>query len=386
VSTIVACFLAASATGEGRGAGATDPYAGLRPFAGDIHVHTGLAIYQVLDPNQPHAIGTPDEVLDAAESRGLDFVVITDHSNNINDPRGVHWREDHGALFTLPDGTRTPSEWAYAQANVARHNKPGRFLAFLGLEYTRGNTETGAPGHKLGIFPGDPLPGYCSNFPHNAGDCLTGADFFQFVKDHGGLAVAAHPCSLVTWGPSDWSETDPVMNSMELTGGKCEFGANGYNDVLLNRGLRIGARGSSDSHHFEVGTNDKTICYARELSREAILEAMRANLCYFADLYPVTLKFSINGAPMGSDAIDGGSGLAVAASASTDWETDFDHMELIHDGKVIKRSECEDLEYDGCVLSAYVLSDTAGYYYVAVSNESGRRIAVSSPIWVRPGR
>jgi hypothetical protein len=361
-----------------------DPYAGLHPYVGDVHVHTGLALYRVLQPADPHSIGHADEVLDAAESRGLDFVVITEHSNNLNDPRGIAWREETGETFTLPDGRRTASEWEYLQAAVAQRNKPGRFLVFLGLEYTRGTTETASPGHQVAIFPTDSLPAYCSNFPHNAGDCPTAPDFFRFVRKHGGVATMAHPCSVVTWGPSDWSETDPVLNSMELMSAKCEFDSNGYNDALKRLGMRIGARGSSDSHHFEVGANDKTVCWAPELTREAILRAMRKNLCYFVDRFPVSLKFAINGAPMGAEVIDDGSGVSVRAVAATDWETDFDHMELIHDGEVALRADCEDWEYDDCELSTFLLSETGGYYYVSLSSLTERRLAISSPIWVRP--
>src|SRR5262249_33787354 len=221
------------------------------------------------------------------------------------------------------------SEWAYVQAAIAKANQPGRFVTILGLEYTRGTTETASPGHQIGLFPGDSLPRYCSNFEHNAGDCPTVRDFFRFETEQKGVAIIAHPW--VAWGPSDWTETDPVMNSMELTAGKCEFGAHGYNEVL-GKGLRIGARGSSDQHHYEVGMNDKTICFARELTRPAILEAMRANLCYWVDAHPITLTFSVNGSPMGSEVVDGGDGVTIAASAVTERQTELDHIELIHDG------------------------------------------------------
>jgi hypothetical protein len=206
---------------------ASDPYRRLHPYVGDIHVHSGLALYRVLDPNAPHSLGDADEILDAAAIRGLDFVAITDHTNNLDDPRGLAWRKEHGAEFTLPDGKRTASEFAFVQSQIARLNRPGRFVTILGLEYTRGTTENAAPGHQLGLFPGDSLPRYCSNFPQNVGDCLTVRDFYAFVAEMKGIAVMAHPC--VTWGPSDWSEIDPVLNSMELTAGKCEFGKSGYN-------------------------------------------------------------------------------------------------------------------------------------------------------------
>jgi len=383
LASAIVILAAASGPGSPRGAGSSDPYRGLLPWTGDIHVHTGLALYQVLDPNEPHSIGTVDEILDAAESRGLDFVAITDHTNNLDDPRGVSWREGHGVVFTLPDGTKTASEWEYSQSAIARRNRPGRFVTILGLEYTRGTTETASPGHQLGLFPKDTLPRYCSNFSTNVGDCPTIRDFYGFVREQNGIAVMAHPC--VSWGASDWSEMDDTVNSMELVAAKCEFGKDGYNEVL-GRGLQIGARGSSDSHHFEVGNNDKTICFAPKLTREAILKAMRANLCYWVNQYPVTLTFSINGAPMGAEVIDGGEGLVVTAGAETAWQTELDHIELIHDGKVALRVDCEDNEYAHCALKTTILSDTSGYYYVALSNESGARVAISSPIWVRPRR
>jgi len=323
-------------------------------------------------------------VLDAAESRGLDFVVITEHTNNLNDPRGVQWRKDTGNTFTLPGGATTASEWEYLQAILAARNRPGRFVTFLGLEYTLGTTESASPGHQAGIFPGDTLPRYCSNFPHNVGDCPTTKDFYDFVRAEGGLAVMAHPCEEITWGPSDWSAWDPIANSVEIVSGKCEFGKYGYNWALGERGLQVGARGSSDSHHFEVGANDKTVCFATELTRAAIFGAMRANLCYFVDRHLVDLRFSINGVPMGGTVRADGSGLAVKAVAHSDWETDLAFLELIHDGKVAASHECRDAEYDDCNFETFILTEETGYYYVALAGSTGRRIAVSSPIWVRP--
>src|SRR5262249_38286810 len=157
------------------------------------------------------------------------------------------------------------------------------------------------------------------------------------------------------------------------------FGAHGYNEVL-GKGLRIGARGSSDQHHYEVGMNDKTICFARELTRPAILEAMRANLCYWVDAHPITLTFSVNGSPMGSEAVAGGDGVTIAAWAVTERQTELDHIELIHDGSVAARENCDDADYARCSLKATLLSGTAGYYYVAVSNGNDHRVAISSPI------
>ncbi len=361
-----------------------DPYAGLRLWVGDVHVHTGLALYRVLQPEDPHSIGTAEEVLDEAESRGLHFVVITEHSNNVDDPRGVQWRKETGNTLPLPGGGTTASEWEYLQAMIRARNRPGRFLAFLGLEYTRGETETARPGHQAGIFPGDTLPRYCSNFEHNVGDCPTAGHFYAFVREQGGVAIMAHPCEQITWGFSDWSAWDPVVNAMEIVSGKCEFGRYGYNWALGERGLNVGARGSSDSHEHTVGIGDKTVCFAPELTREAILDAMRGNRCYYVDRYPVEVRFSINGTAMGGTVEDDGTGISVKAVAHSDWETDLDTMELIHQGKVAVSRECRDSEYDDCALETFILSDTGGYYYVALSGTTGRRLAITSPIWVRP--
>ncbi len=374
---------APTAERERRPAGAAvkaDPYEGLRPFVGDIHVHMGLGIYHLYTPDELHAVGTPDQILDAARSRGLDFVVITNHSTDLNDPRGMRWRERTGELLTLPDGRRTPDEWEALRSAVALRDLPGRFATFLGVEYSGGKSDGGRPGHRIGIFPTDDMPRPCSNIPDVEGECPTARDFIRFVKDHGGTAVTAHPCA--SWGPSDWSEYDPVINSLEILVGECEFSPNGYNDVLKRLGLRVGARGSSDSHHFGVGISNKTICHASALTREAIFEAMRSNLCYYVDGFPVTLRVSMNGVPMGAEVFDDGGGITVVASASTEWQTDFHHMELIHDGESVIEAACEDPERDACALSTFIPSDTEGYYYVALVGASGTRLAISSPIWV----
>lgn len=370
---------------DGREGGPPDPYRGMNLYIGDIHVHTGLALYQARHPEKPHSIGSPDQVIDAADSRGLDFLVITDHSNNMNAPLGRKWRREQGHLLTLPDGTRTESEWDYLKSAVSRLHRPGGLVVFLGLEYTRGTLEDAQPGHQLGIFPVDDLERYCSNFTHNAGDCIEHADFFDFVVEKGGTAVMAHPCERIAWGPSDWSRYHPVINGVELMGGKCEFDRFGYNDVLGRLGHRVGARGSSDSHRFEVGLRNKTACLAPELTRASILEAMKENRCYFLLRQPIDLRFSINGVPMGGEVADDGSGLAVRARASTPWRMEAGHLDLIHNGKTVREVECGSAETAACALGLTLPSGADGYYYVALSSETGRRLAISSPIWVTGG-
>src|SRR5262249_55295660 len=148
---------------------------------------------------------------------------------------------------------------------------------------------------------------------------------------------------------------------------------------------KVGARGGSDSHQFQVGNGDTTICFARELTRDAILDAMRSNLCYFASRYPIDLRFSIEGSPMGST-IAGRTGMAASAVAATAWQTDLARIRLLRDGEVLDAADCDPATRARCDLASRLPEAPAGYYYVEILSSSGAALAISSPIWVTAAR
>jgi Protein of unknown function (DUF3604) len=153
-----------------------------RPFFGDTHLHTSFsmdagAFGARLGPKDAYRFARGEQVISstgqpAKLSRPLDFLVVTDHSDNMGffpdlfagkpdllaDPTGRKWYDliqsgkgeeaaieiivafSHGTfpkdLMYFPGTRAYRSAWQETIAAAEQFNEPGRFTAFIGYEWT----------------------------------------------------------------------------------------------------------------------------------------------------------------------------------------------------------------------------------------------------------
>ena len=256
-----------------------------RILFGDLHGHSNLS----------DGTGTPEDYYRyARDAAGLDVAVLTDHD---------HWG--------IPFLDETPANWERIQAAARSFHEPGRFVTLLGYEWT-----SWIFGHRHVLHFEDAAPIRSSaderfDSPPELWAALAGAPALTFAHHSAGDPVA-----------TDWSippdpALEPVTEIVSVHGSSESFDSpmpvrgmlegNTVRDAL-GRGYRLGFIGSGDSHDGHPGlvqladgaSGGLAGILASELTREAVLEALRARLAYATNGARIVLDVTLDGRPMGS--------------------------------------------------------------------------------------
>lgn len=339
----------------------------LELFFGDLHEHTDVSVCnrlgdQSIDESYQH-------MRDIARH---DFACTTDHGYNLN-----------------------PYLWGYT-AKLARANADaGRFLTFLAEEWTSTFEEYdtehpyGFYGHRNLIFE-DPY------FPRwwNARNRQTPAEVWEDLRKlDAGFVHIPHQLADTGNVPTDWDFTDeeaqPVAEIFQ-TRGSYEFKgtprearrttpAGYFLQDAWARGIVIGVIASPD----HGGGYGKACVYAPELTRKAVLEALRARRCYGTTAAKICLDVRVNGHLMG-EKVAGSPGEEVRVSIRARCPGALDRVEVCRNNRFIYSRKMDEgrREIDLTFTDRDPLEGRS-YYYVRVIQKD-EEIAWSSPVWFSP--
>jgi hypothetical protein len=295
-------------------------------FYGDIHNHNAHG----------YGLGSIERSIEIAKTH-LDFFSFTGHSSwhdmtPMDGGRERHW---------IDGFRRLKDTWPQVQRVIADANRDGEFCSFLGFEW-----HSSRFGDQCVIFPRD-------NRPLFYADRLE--TLRQFCIEESALMIPHHlayPSGRrgVNWESFE-ADCTPIVeiysehgNSEDDRGPFPFFthsmgGRDTANTVraALARGLKFGFVGSSDDHAGFPGAYGEGLmaALAEDLSRESILEAIRARRVYALTGDRIEIDFAVDGALMGSDIT---TGREVEVTYSVRGRDELEMIEVIQDGVTVHRS------------------------------------------------
>lgn len=241
-----------------------------RVFWGETHGHSGWA----------EGLGLVDNYFDfAREESRLDFVTLSEHDL---------WMD--------------LSEWSEMRTAVESHFRDGRFITFMGYEWT-----------ALPQFGGH----HNVLFRNPEAAVLVGTQYHPDLHQlHAGLRASISLDDVIVvphaHQPGDWTTSDAELERLvEIVSyhGTFEWFGRRY----LDQGWEVGFIGSSDDHVGSPGYRPRALgspasdnfgglaaVYASELSRDSVFDALRNRQAYATNGARIILSAEINGQEMGT--------------------------------------------------------------------------------------
>ncbi len=259
-------------------------------FWGDIHNHNAIG----------YAKGSLDRSFKIAKSH-LDFFCFTPHTQWPDMPV----MPENAHLKWVKGFQVAKDNWENIKRLVKEYYHPGKFVTFLGYEW-----------HSN--YCGD----LCIIFPHDKASLNYFEDvksLQQYAKDNNAVLIPHHPAYKKGWRGQDWSVLDTDVSPVaeiysEHGNAESEYspiryiwhsmgGRDTRNTLhsLWKQGFRVGVVASTDNHLGFPGAYGEGLAavYADSLTRESILEAVKAKRTYGVSADRIELDFRLNGHYMG---------------------------------------------------------------------------------------
>lgn len=320
----------------------------LQVFRGDLHAHSSNSNDAAGNDNPP---GSPAQCYARAKTRGLDFLLLSDH---------VTW------------GWSTDAEWSACKSQAKAANSAD-FLAVCGLETSMRMSET-LSNHANVFF----YEGSWRDFSKFTGH----APFFQTLRTKtGAVAQFNHPASdrFLWTAPAVNATDDKQMHLVEFNGGPGDAARMAKYVEFLDKGWHLGPTWNSDSH--SGGETAKSAFWMESLSAAGLRDAIVGHRSFVHNTHgDRTGKLKLFADDVWLGAILRGY-LAAPIRVEATHSKGIAKLELIGPGaaggKVLRTLQCA--AATSCTKTE-VLSPVPKYVFVKAYQSNGNWM-VSAPIW-----
>jgi hypothetical protein len=294
-------------------------------YWGDIHNHCNIG----------YAQGSLERAYDIAQSH-LDFYCFTPHSQWHDKPASSNFdRFNEGFEITRQNWDRIKQ---YANESYV----PGEFVSFIGYEWHSS---------KFGDV--------CAILPAHQGELLYHdniRDLQVFARGNNAILIPHHPAYQQGWRGQNWSvlgppDVSPVVEVYSEHGNaesdRAPFryirhsmgGRYTKNTIqfLLEQGHQVGLVASTDDHLGYPGAYGEGLVavHADTLTRESVMEAIKARRTYGVSADRIALDFRLNGHWMG-EALPAVNTRTI--SVKVKGQDVIDRVEVLRNNKVIYRN------------------------------------------------
>ncbi len=290
-------------------------------------------------------------------------------------------------------------EKAYLEANaiVAEHDQPGRFVSIPALEWT-----SVEHGYRIVLLsePTSPLPTHAAGIdtPEKLAAAIPAGSLLLVPHPSGAKGAAALPPASWTEGRESLVEiysSEGIFEAAGSTRPSTQETPGAFVHDLLAKGARPGFVATSDSKLTTPGNprgpggGDSrwpiglTAILAKELTRASVLDALRARRTYATTGHRYLLEFTVDGQPMGSD-LPVAKGHRAKIYASVGATTNWLKLEVVGPDGVIATLTPEAEPRDVIEMEAETAPVNAPtWVYARGTNETGGMVW-SSPVYLRP--
>ncbi|ODG90469.1 hypothetical protein BED47_11360 [Gottfriedia luciferensis] len=358
----------------------TERFTGGNHYRGTTHNHTNIS---------HDAAGTPEEALKAAEKYHYDFFAFSDHSHDIDANLVNKDTVDHKGFKERTGGT----DWQLTKDLAKQYTKDGKFVVFPAFEMTSttwGHSNVfGTENFIDRVVDG----GAYQNLQKYYGWVLT-YDNIVAQFNHPKMSANAFD-NFIPYNKN----LDKLFTMLEVGNGSGKYSYANAEDSYygaLDIGWHVAPTYGEDNHDATWGqTKKRTVIVAKDLSQDALLDAMKNRRVYMSEDPNFSLDVSASGFYMGStvdtDTLDFNiSGKDPVLEQASD--PDYSYIKTASNDAIAK---VELITNHGTVVDKYVpTNDSTSFnwkpsftvvggqqwFVVKVTQKDGDQI-YSSPIW-----